>query len=37
MKQEKKISTKDKIVEAAGEVFYQSGYDNTTVDDIIAS
>ena len=37
MKQEKKISTKDKIVEAAWELFYQSGYDNTTVDDIIAS
>lgn len=35
MAQEKQ-TTKEKIVESAWELFYEKGYDNTTVDDIIA-
>lgn len=33
---EMKQTTKEKIVESAWELFYEKGYDNTTVDDIIA-
>jgi Transcriptional regulator len=32
-----KISTKDKIVEAAWELFHQKGYEDTTIEDIIAA
>ncbi|MEF9945155.1 MAG: TetR/AcrR family transcriptional regulator [Lachnospiraceae bacterium] len=32
---EEKKSVKERIVEAAWELFYEKGYDNTTVDDII--
>ncbi len=32
-----KIGTKDKIVEAAWELFHAKGYENTTVEDIIAA
>lgn len=33
---EEKQTTKEKIVESSWELFYEKGYDNTTVDDIIA-
>lgn len=32
-----KINTKDKIIKAAWELFHENGYENTTVDDIIAA
>lgn len=32
-----KTATKDKIVEAAWKLFYEKGYENTTVEDIIAA
>lgn len=35
MMEEKKKSVKDRIVSAAWELFYEKGYDTTTVDDII--
>ena len=33
--EKKKKSVKDRIVSAAWELFYEKGYDSTTVDDII--
>ena len=35
-KDEKKKSVKTRIVSAAWQLFYEKGYDQTTVDDIIA-
>jgi AcrR family transcriptional regulator len=32
-----KISTKDKIIEAAWKLFHEKGYEETTIDDIIAA